>query len=258
MIHRHRYGITAIQLLVILGLLLFLGALLLPAVSKVREAASRTQSMNNLKLLGLSMHNYNEVHKKLPPIAGKVGAAEGSVLFFLLPYLEQDKLYKSAFQNGEKANSWNIAGAVVPMFIDPQDSSAPHHRFQNAIATTSYAGNWHVFKDGASDIRATFQDGTANTLAFTTRYQICNITPTAWAYSDIYTWTPMFAYYNFEKFQVAPLQDHCDPRLSQSFSWGTVIALGDGSVRSVSREISARTWHAIITPAGGEILGADF
>lgn len=258
MTHRYRHGVTAIQLLVILGLLLFLGALLVPAVQKVRDAAARTQSANNLKQLGLAMHNYNEVHNNLPPIAGKVGVAEGSVLFFLLPYLEQDKLYKIAFASGDKANSWNIAGAVVPIFIDPQDNSAPDHRFQNAIATASYAGNWHVFKDGASSIRATFQDGTANTLAFTTRYQICNNTPTAWAYSDIYTWTPMFAYYNFEKFQIGPLQDYCDPKLTQSFWWGTVIALGDGSVRSVSREISARTWHAIITPAGGEILGADF
>jgi hypothetical protein len=204
-------------------------------------------------MIGLSIHHYNEVHTHLPPIAGKVGVVDGSVLFFLLPYLEQDKLYKSAFTDGDKANSWNIAGARVPIFVDPQDNSAPDHRFQNAIATTSYAANWHVFRDGGSSIPATFQDGTANTIVFTTRYQICNNTPTAWAYSDFYTWTPMFAYYNTEKFQVGPLQDHCDPKLSQSFSWGTVIGMGDGSVRSVSREIDAQTWHAIITPAGNDL-----
>jgi len=258
MSHRIRRGLTAIQLLVILGLLLFFGALLIPAVSKVRQAAARTQSSNNLKMIGLSIHNYNEVHKNLPPIAGKVGVAEGSILYFLLPYLEQEKLYKRAFTDGDKANSWNVADAVVPMFIDPQDDSAPDHRFQNAIATTSYAGNWHVFKDGGSSIPATFADGTSNTMVFATRYQICNNTPTAWAYSDLYTWTPMFAYYNFEKFQVAPLQDHCDPKLAQSFSWGTMVAFGDGSVRGVSRELSDQTWHAIITPAAGDIPGDDF
>ena len=94
-----RRGVTLLELIIVIGLLLILAALLLPAVQKVRQAAARTQSMNNLKMLGLAIHNYNDVNKKLPPAAGKAGVADGTVFFHVLPYLEHENLYKSAFFN---------------------------------------------------------------------------------------------------------------------------------------------------------------
>src|SRR5687767_13264965 len=166
MSHRIRRGLTAIQLLVILGLLLFLGALLIPAVSKVREAAARTQSMNHLKMLGIGIHNFSSVHNRLPPIAGKMNDQDGSLHFHLLPYMEQDNVYRQA--NGQ---SWSVAHTVIPYYADPQDASAPDRRFQNMVATTSYAGNWLVFKAGDARLPASFPDGTSNTQIFATRYQ---------------------------------------------------------------------------------------
>jgi len=253
-LRRFRYGVTMIELIVIVGLLLFLAALLLPAVSKVREAAARTQSMNNLKQLTLATINCAETNRgRLPPIAGKLQDQEGSLLFHLLPFIEQAPLFKEA-----KGHSWNVVRAVIPLYIDPQDVSSVDHLFENAFATTSYAGNWLDFKDGSNRYPASITDGTSNTMMFANRYQICDKTPNAWAYSDIYTWTPMFAYYNLEKFQLTPTQANCDPKMTQSFGPVAVIGLCDGSVRSVSWAISDQTWRAMITPDGGEILGADF
>jgi prepilin-type N-terminal cleavage/methylation domain-containing protein len=253
-LRRFRCGVTMIELIVVIGILLILAALLVPAVQKVREAAGRTQSMNNMKQLTLAALNCAESNQgSLPPIAGKVNNQDGSLLFHLLPFIEQVPLFKEA--NGQ---SWRVAGAVIPLYLDPQDASSADHLFQNAVATASYAGNWLVFKDGTNRFPQAIPDGTANTMMFATRYQICGDTPNVWAYSAIYTWTPMFAYYNLDKFQVNPRQDQCDPKKVQSFGPVAVIGLCDGSVRSVSPAISDQTWRAVLTPDGGEALGPDF
>src|SRR6516165_9964280 len=99
-------GFTLIELLVVIAIIAILIALLVPAVQKVRAAAARTQCVNNLKQLGLAVHNCHDVHKKLPPVFGWFPSANnqpntnggyGSVLVHLLPYFEQDTLYKSSY-----------------------------------------------------------------------------------------------------------------------------------------------------------------
>jgi hypothetical protein len=248
-----RRAFSIIELLVILAILLLLAGFLVPAVQKVRQAAARTQSLNNLKQLGLAFFNYHDVYKRIPPAAGKVGDNEGSVLFHLLPYLEAGPLFQEA-----KGNSWGIAGRVYPLFIDPQDLSAPDHLYLKSVATTNYAANWRAFRDGKVRFPASFTDGTSNTLMFTTRLQICNDTPTAWAYSDIYTWTPMFGYYSTAKFQISPKQTDCDPQLPQTYFNGIQIGICDGSVRVASVGISPMTWHCLIEPADGLTINEDF
>jgi len=96
---RHYSGFTLIELLVVIAIIAVLIALLLPAVQQAREAARRSQCNNNLKQMGLAVHNYHEVHNCFPP-AG-LGAANGpepsrfgfSWWIFTLPYIDQATLY---------------------------------------------------------------------------------------------------------------------------------------------------------------------
>lgn len=95
-------GFTLIELLVVIAIIAVLIALLLPAVQAAREAARRAQCVNNLKQIGLAMHNYESANGCFPP--GEKGCCWGTWGVFILGYVEQQSLY----------NAWNSYGNNVP------------------------------------------------------------------------------------------------------------------------------------------------
>ncbi|MFO0956074.1 MAG: DUF1559 domain-containing protein [Isosphaeraceae bacterium] len=103
-----RRGFTLIELLVVIAIIGVLIALLLPAVQQAREAARRIQCTNNLKQVGIAMHNYHDSRGSLPP--GTVGCCNGTWQAFILPHLEQGALF----------NSYNFDR---PRYSEPQNTT---------------------------------------------------------------------------------------------------------------------------------------
>jgi len=254
--------------------------LLVPAVQKVREAAARTQSQNNLKQMCLALHNCNDSYKKLPSVAntfpvtgwsGGAPAKHGTVFYYLLPFIEQNSIY-----TGTSDWSWN-SPSIVPIYIAPGDPTMPGSNLTwfNRGAT-SYSANWSVFQSqdgGFARIPGTFTDGTSTTVCFAERYCICQSIQHIWGedgqgggpgapndYSPEFhpptntsppTPTPLP--------QFGPAAAQCVPNLVQGFSVGVMMAgMGDGSVKSVSRGVSANTWAAVCTPNNNDLVGDDW
>ena len=158
-----RRAFTLFQLLLVLAILLILLALLLPAIAKVREAAARTQSQNNLKQIALATINYADTNAgTLPP---GVDDNHFSTAAYILPYLEQDNLFKTIdFKKDidDKANA-QARKAVIKTYLSPRD---PLPAVKPEWGATTYLFNDQVFVPIAQKMKfpASITDGTSNTI----------------------------------------------------------------------------------------------
>ncbi|MFL5340401.1 MAG: DUF1559 domain-containing protein [Gemmataceae bacterium] len=221
-----RRGFTLIELLVVIGIVAVLIGLLLPAVQKVREAAARIKCDNNLKQLGLAAHHYHDTNGHFPPGIGycpPTSGVFGTYFFHLLPYVEQEPLYRSAggivpFPSPVGPTTVyypgynNVYSRSVPTFLCPSDPSVGPGGVVMidgySFGSSSYAPNGLV--SGRNDPPspqgrtrfADITDGASNTILHAEKYARCtntNMVPafqdggTAWAYCTsplAFPWLP--------------------------------------------------------------------
>jgi prepilin-type N-terminal cleavage/methylation domain-containing protein len=157
---KRKNGFTLIELLVVIAIIAILVSLLLPAVQQAREAARRTQCKNNLKQIGLAMHNYHDAHNQFPPgrmapsregIGGVCWFGHISPLKHVLPYIDQGNVYNQLDHSETRVRMGSplctknafVRSLAIPAFMCPSD---PGH--QSGVNTNSYRANFGVTVGG--------------------------------------------------------------------------------------------------------------
>jgi Protein of unknown function (DUF1559) len=256
-----RRGFTRFDLLVLAAVLVISVGVLMPAAQRVREAANLAQCRNNIHDIALGSHNIWSTHNTLPPSVGPMPktAGDGTVLFHVLPFLNLGALYDRGVDRAGNPSPWGggVYATPVDQFLCPSDATGgAHHRFQEWLATSSYAANYLVFGLSGGFLPP---DGSSMTIMFAERYQICNSQPCAWAFSGESEQAPLFAYSSYAKFQMMPTKDQCNPALPQSpHRVGIQVGMCDGSVHTVAPTLSPLTWYHMCTPNGGESRDPDW
>lgn len=224
-------------LLIILGALAVVGflcaglafLLLLPAVSAARNAARRTQSSNNMKQLGLALHNYHDMYQTFPPAV--VTDADGKPLYsgrvLLLPFLEQAALY----QRFDKSKAWDspenqaVSSTRIPTFSDPAD---PNNSNCDYVFVT---GAGTVFDGNKACNFGSITDGTSNTILMVQTAS----GPSNWA--EPTEW-------NVDS---SPVPNGSYPKI-------VIVLFADGSVRSINAQQMQQAAKQLAQRADGQAI----
>jgi prepilin-type processing-associated H-X9-DG protein len=212
-------------------------ALFVPAVQKVRSAATKSQDMNNLRQMAIAMHNYHDTYKGLPSaaICDKAGKPLLSWRVAILPYIEQDHLYRQfkLDEPWDSPHNKKLIALMPPVYLVP--SNPPSRPGET---------HYRVFYGGGAlfdlDKKVPFfqvTDGTSNTVMIV---ETADSVP--WTKPDDIRYDPKAGL----------------PRFGDFFGSRTFnVAFADGSVRTLRMTLPEVTMHALITRSGGEVVNPD-
>ncbi|MEW4489342.1 DUF1559 domain-containing protein [Thalassoglobus sp. JC818] len=280
-------GFTLIELLVVMAVVGTLVAMLLPAVQQARESARRMQCKNNLKQIGLAMHNYDETFELLPPTASGISRAD-TAFVAILPFLEQANLFAKFEEGG--ASRTEARKQTVSVYICPSDSipgacqylpassyalstgSMYYRRNDNNGAIVDYFNYVYgalgrpVVVKPTSIASVNNRDGTSNTfLVGELAHKLTNFADTGSGSQG--AWTTWHTSYpqafstgsTAGQFNVNTLSDPYDFNSWETFRsyhpGGVNFVLCDGSVKSIATEIDAAILDRLANRKDGEVVG---
>ena len=281
---RGRPGFSRSDLLVLIVVMsLFLPLAASCGVRTRDYGSSRTQTINNLKQMGLAMHGANDVYRKCPPaFDGNYGPIQKpvSIHVHLMPYIEQDNLYKVILEGQARSEE------IVPPFQSPADWSAGDYKgVQNMAAnlrvfsTKGFETGYNAampalgrIEPGEASIPRSFEkDGTSNVIVFATKYATCGEGGSKYAAEPNSKFAAFFgqnpaqlpaqAYHAKATYQLAPTAAQClpSPLMAQSFGTGGLqVCLADASCRNIAPTISPETWNLALQPNDGKKMPADW
>jgi hypothetical protein len=214
-------------------------ALLLPAVQQAREAARRTQCKNNLKQIGLALHNYHDVYNMFPPayVADENGKPMHSWRVLILPYLDQQALYEQYDFNEpwDGPNNSRMLNVRIPAYSCPSHPGTS----PNTTAYTAIFGENCIFRGSESVPITEITDGTSNTILV--------------AEADG-TGIPWSKPHDLDVDQLGAAVIGANG-LSSHHRGGFHVLMADGAVRFVSENIGRQVLSALFTRSGGEVVG---